>query len=182
MSRIVRERQLKKPPLPHLLLRLDPMPNAPDMCMFPNTATLLAIALAALVAPLSRQQIRMLIDPMTLMHGNMLVVAKGIVTTRRPSEIIAPDLYIIVCELAQLIIVHADQFGFIRGAQVQAGNQVDGPREKEGDDKGPARGGEDVGDLDVELFISVVDPAAGNDAGVDAVESDDVGCAEECIG
>jgi len=65
---------------------------------------------------------------------------------------------------------------------VQAGDEVDGVGEDVGDGEGPARGGEDVRELYVELFVLVVDPAAGDDAGVDAVEADDVGCAEEGVG
>ena len=65
---------------------------------------------------------------------------------------------------------------------MQAGDQVDEVSEDEGDGEGPAGGGEDVGELDVELAVVVVDPAAGYDAGVNAVEADYVGGAEEGVG
>lgn len=35
--------------------------------------------------------------------------------------------------------------------------------------------------MNVEFAVVVVDPAALDDASVDTVKSDDVGCAEECI-
>ena len=54
--------------------------------------------------------------------------------------------------------------------------------EEVGYGEGPACGGADVGDLDVELAPVVVDPAAGDDAGIYAVETDDIGCAEEGVG
>ena len=65
---------------------------------------------------------------------------------------------------------------------MQAGNEVDEVGEEEGNGKGPAGGGEDVGELDVELAVVVVDPAACYDARVHTVESDYVGCAEEGVG
>ena len=65
---------------------------------------------------------------------------------------------------------------------MQAGDEVDEVGEDEGDGEGPAGGGEDVGKLDVELAVVVVDPAAGYDAGVYAVEADYVGRAEEGVG
>lgn len=65
---------------------------------------------------------------------------------------------------------------------MQAGDQVDEVGEDEGDGEGPAGGGEDVSELDVELAVVVVDPAAGYDAGVYAVETDYVGGTEEGVG
>ena len=65
---------------------------------------------------------------------------------------------------------------------MEARDPVDGRGDDEGDREGPARGGADVGKLFVELPIVVIDPAAGDDAGVDAVEADDVGCAKQGIG
>ena len=65
---------------------------------------------------------------------------------------------------------------------MQAGDEVDEVGEEEGNGEGPAGGGEDVGELDVELAVVVVKPAAYYDACVYAVESDYVGCAEEGVG
>jgi len=64
---------------------------------------------------------------------------------------------------------------------VEAGDEVDAVGEDQGHCEGPAGCGEDVGDLNVELAPVVVDPAAGEDAGVDAVEADNVGGAEESV-
>ena len=65
---------------------------------------------------------------------------------------------------------------------MQAGDEVDEEGEEEGDGECPAGGGEDVGELDVEAAVVVVDPAAGDDAGAYAVETDYVGGAEEGVG
>ena len=65
---------------------------------------------------------------------------------------------------------------------MQARDEVYKVGEEEGNGEGPAGGGEDVGELDVELTVVVVDPAAGYDTGVYAVEADYVGCAEESVG
>ena len=65
---------------------------------------------------------------------------------------------------------------------MQAGDEVYEEGEEEGNGEGPAGGGEDIGELDVELSVVVVDPAAGYDACVYAIEADYVGCAEERVG
>ena len=65
---------------------------------------------------------------------------------------------------------------------MQAGDDVDEVGEEEGDGEGPAGGGEDVGELDVELAVVVVDPAARYDTRVHTVESNYVGRAEEGVG
>lgn len=124
----------------------------------------------------------MLIDAVTLMHRDMLILAEGIAATRGPGEIIAADFDVVVGELAELVVVHAVEFGVLGGAQVEPWDAVYGGCEQEGDCEGPAGGGEDVGGLDVELLVFVVDPAACDVARADAVEADDVGCAEEGVG
>ena len=65
---------------------------------------------------------------------------------------------------------------------MQAGDIVDDVGEDKRHGEGVAGGGEDVGDLSVQLAPVVVDPAAVDDAGVDAVEADDVVCGEKGVG
>ena len=100
---------------------------------------------------------------------------------RRPGEVIATDLNVIIRKLAQLIVIHAQQLRRLISAQFQAGHEVDGVGEDGGHEEGVGAAGEDVGDLDVELAVVVDEPAAGHDAGVDAVEADDGGGCEEGV-
>lgn len=64
---------------------------------------------------------------------------------------------------------------------MQPGDHVDTVGEDGRHDEGVAGRGADVGHLDVELFVVVVEPAAGDEAGVDAVETDDPVCGEEGV-
>lgn len=100
---------------------------------------------------------------------------------RRPGEVVAADLDVVVRELAELVVVHAEQLGLVRGAQLEAGRLVDGEREDGGDDERVGRAGDDVRELDVELLPSRVEEAA-RQAVVDAVEADDGGGADEGVG
>ena len=65
---------------------------------------------------------------------------------------------------------------------MQARDDVDHKGDDVRHDKGPAGGGENVCDLDVELLVPVVDPTTLDSAGVHAVQADDVGGGEEAVG
>ena len=65
---------------------------------------------------------------------------------------------------------------------MESWNQIDAESEDVAHGEGPSGCGEDICELDIELAVVVIDPAAGDDAGVDPVKSDDVGCAEKSIG
>ena len=65
---------------------------------------------------------------------------------------------------------------------MQARDEVDGEREQGGDGEGVTGGSDDVGELDVQLAPVAVREAARDEAGVDAVEADDVVGAEERVG
>lgn len=64
---------------------------------------------------------------------------------------------------------------------MEARDVVYGHGKKCGDDEGICGDGNDVGDLDVELFVIVVEPAAGNNAGVDTIKTDYIVCGKESI-
>lgn len=91
-----------------------------------------------------------------------------------PGQVVATDLDVVVGELAQLVVVHAEQLGLLGGAQRQAGDVVDGVGEQGGDDEAVRGAGHDVGDLDVELLVVADGEAADAGPRVDAVEPDDV--------
>ena len=61
-------------------------------------------------------------------------------------------------------------------------DEVDGIGNDKGHGEGIGSACDDVCDLDVKLFPVVVGPATDNDARVDAVQTDDVGCAKESVG
>lgn len=141
-----------------------------------NTRMFLAIAIDIPV-----QHVRMLINPMSLVLRDVLLFTGSVAAGRSPGQIIPTDFNIVVGKFAQLVVVHAEQFGFFRGPQVETRDEVDDVGDDVGHDKGPAGGGADVGDLHVERPPLVIDPSAFDYAGVDAVETDDVRSAEEGI-
>ena len=162
-----------------LLLSRDCMPITANPGMLVLAAALTATRIFA------HQHVMMLPDAMPLMlrHVNPALAFSWWRRLRgRPREVISPDLDVIVGKLAKLIVVHTQQFGFLGSAEVQARDQVDEGCDDEGHGEGPAGSGADVGKLPVELAIVVVDPAADDDACVDAIKADDVGRSKEGIG
>ena len=146
-----------------------------------RNARVLLPAILAARRRLALQHLAVRRNAMPLRHGDIGVVGILLAATGRPGEVIAAHLDVVVGELAELVVVHAEQLGLLRGAEVQAGEQVDGVREQGGDGEGVGGGGDDVCDLDVHLAPVVVGEAAGDEAGVDAVEADDVVGAEEGV-
>lgn len=151
------------------------------MAIASDARMLLAIA-AMFAGVLAHEHITMLTDPMAFVLGNVVTSVHGGRFGRSPSEVISSDLNVVVCEFTQLIVIHPKQLGFLGSAEVKTRDEVDGVGEDGGHDEGVGSAGDNVGDLDVELLVIVIDPATGNDAGVDPVETDDVGCAEQGVG
>ena len=106
---------------------------------------------------------------------------RRLVLRRSPSQVISSNFNIIVSKLAELIIIHAEQFSFFGSSEVQAWDEVDDECEGGGHDECIGCSGNDVCDLDVQLLVVVVQPAAIDYACVDAVETDDVVCSEEGV-
>lgn len=107
---------------------------------------------------------------------------------RRPGQVVAAHLDVVVRELAQLVVVHAEQFGLLARAQVQARDEVDNVGQDGAHDERVACAGEDVGQLDVELPVVADGPAADSGARdrvghacVDTVQADHVVDAEERV-
>lgn len=98
-----------------------------------------------------------------------------------PSKIIPPHLNVVIRELAELIIIHTQKLGFLRRSQVESRDEVDGVRQDQAHDEGVGASSDNVGDLNVKLCPISVDPASSDDAGVDAIKTDDVGRAEDGI-
>ena len=147
-----------------------------------NARMLAAIAgIMAITRSLAFQHIAMFGDTMSLTHGDMVLIGMRIFDGWSPGQVITADLDVIVGELAQLVVIETEELGFFRSAQVQAGNVVDRVGDDGGHDEGVTGRGDDIGDLDVHLTEVAVHPAAVDDAGVDAVEADDVVGAEERV-
>lgn len=117
---------------------------------------------------------------MALALGNRVLAIEGLALGGCPGEVVTADLDVIVGELAELVVVHAEQFGFLGCAELEAGNLVDDEGEESADDERVRGNGDDVGNL-------LVDGSgrAGNgttlDSVVHAVEADDVVGTEDAV-
>lgn len=133
---------------------------------------------AALAGSLERRaavqhHLAVLVDAVAVRAGDLVALLELGMLVRRPGEVVPPDLDVIVGELAQLVVVHTKQLGLLGGPQLQAWDHVDAVGDEGGHDEGVAAAGDDVGDLDVELFVVVDEPTANPRANVDAVEAHD---------
>jgi hypothetical protein len=157
------------------ILRRDPMTIAHNPRMLPS------IRAIASTRALPRNHLAVFRDTVAVLRVDITLRLLRLVLRRRPREVISANLNIIVRELTQLVVVHAEELGLFAGAEVQTGDIVDEVGEQEGDHEGIRDAGDNVGDLDVQLLVVVVEPAAGDDAGVDAVEANDVVGGEEGV-
>ena len=147
-----------------------------------NGGVLLPALLAATLARFpAHDHIFLFRDAMSFMLREIDLALSRVRTRRRPRQVVPPDLDVIVSEFSELVIVHAQEFSFFRRSQVESWDVVDAIRQDEAYGKGPPSRGKDVSELDVKIAVIVVDPAAGNDACVDTVQSNNVGCAEQRI-
>lgn len=64
---------------------------------------------------------------------------------------------------------------------MKPGDHVNRLGDNSGHDKGVGSACDEVGNLDVELLVVVVEEPSSNDARVDAVKSDDVVCRKETV-
>lgn len=116
----------------------------------------------------------MLLDAVSLADGDFFAFGVLSLGCGCPREVIPSDLYVVVGEFTELVVVHAEEFSFFGSAEVETGDVVDDKGKDGGDDKGIGGRGDDVGDLDVHLAPVPLEETSGNDASVDAVEADDV--------
>jgi len=80
-----------------------------------------------------------------------------------------------------LVVIHSEKLSFLRSTELKARDQVDAESEDGGHYKGIGAAGYNVGDLDVELFVVVVEPTTSDDSSVDTVEADNVVGAEKGV-
>lgn len=104
----------------------------------------------------------------------------GLAAMGTPSQEVSADLDVVVRELAVLVVVHAEELGLLRGAQFEAGDDVDDLGDDGGDDKGVGAGGDNGDNLPAEKNELSVEESAGG-GGVDAVQGDDSAGGEEAI-
>lgn len=109
-----------------------------------------------------------------VLRDDMDAVRLLLLLGRRPGEVVAADLDVVVGKLAVLVVVHAKELRLLRGAQVQAWNEVDELGNDGRHDEGVGRRSQQEGDLDVELLVVPVEEAASDSAGRHAVEANDV--------
>lgn len=119
----------------------------------------------------------MLLD--TMLRRNDFGGQGGVAAMGAPGQEVSSDLDVIVRELAVLIVVHAEQLGLLRGAQLETGDEIDRFGYYGRHDKGVGACGDDGGNLPAENGEFSVEAASG--ARVDAIEADDLAGGEEGV-
>lgn len=153
-------------------LSRDSMSVATDTCV--------SCSVLAGLWGLSMDHMAVLCDAMSVLGVDVAVGLLGF-SCWCPGKIISSDLNVIVRELSELIIVHSEEFGFLCSAELETWDGVDSVCNKCGNYKCVGGAGYDIGDLNVKLFPVAVDETAGDDAGVDSIQTDNVIGTEERI-
>ena len=142
-----------------------------------NTSVLVAAVLAGC---LTLEHLAVLRNTMALALGNAVLAIQRLALGRGPSKVVTADLNVVVCKLAELIIVHTQKLSLLRSAQVQAGDLVNDEGEDCADNEGVRGDSNDVSDLLVNGIGRAGDGASGQ-AVVDTVETDNVVRAENTV-
>lgn len=79
-----------------------------------------------------------------------------------------------------LVVVHTKEFGFLRGAQLEARNEIDDFSDDGGHNKGIGGSGNDSSDLPSDKLIVVVEKST-NGAAVHSVETNDATAGEKGV-
>jgi hypothetical protein len=129
---------------------------------------------------LALEHLAVLWDAVALAVRDRVLAVHGLALGGCPGEVVTANLNVVVGKLAELVVVHAEEFSFFRGAELEAGDLVDGEGEDGADDEGVGGYGDDVGDLLVDGGGGAGDGAAC-DTVVDTVETDNVVGAEDAV-
>jgi hypothetical protein len=122
---------------------------------------------------LALEHLAVLRDTVALALGHGVLAVHGLTLCRGPREVVATHLNVVVCKLAELVVVHAEKLSLFGGTQLEAGDLVDDEGEDGADSEGVDGDGDDVGDLLVDGRGGAGD-GASCDSVVDAVEANDV--------
>lgn len=78
-----------------------------------NHGVLVASRGAALAGVFALEHLAVLCDAVTVTLRDLVVVGDGLLLGRCPRQVVAADLDVVVGKLAQLVVVHAEEFGFL---------------------------------------------------------------------
>jgi len=119
-------------------------------------------------------------DAMTLALRNLRVCG-WLALGWGPGEVVTADLDVVISKLAELVVVHTEEFGLFGCAEVESWDLVDSVGEDCRYDKCPSTSSDDVSELNVELLPVVLDPTSVVKTSVDTVETDDVGSTKDGV-
>ena len=129
---------------------------------------------------LALEHLAVLWDAVALALGDRVLTIDGLALGGCPGEVVTADLDVVVCELAELVVVHTEELSLFGSAELEAGDLVDGEGEESADDKRVGGDSDDVGNLLVDGCGSAGDGTTLESV-VDAVESDDVVGTEDAV-
>lgn len=138
--------------------------------------------LAALAGLLALEHLAVADDAVTLALRDVVALPGLLASGGCPGEVVATDLHVVVGELAKLVVVHSEEFSFLRGAKVKTRNEVDAVCEESADDENVGGASDDVSDLLVQGGEVAAEEATNGRVNLGATgKTDDVVGTEEGV-
>jgi hypothetical protein len=119
-------------------------------------------------------------DTVTLALGNGMLAVHGLALGWGPCKVVTTNLNVVVCELAELIVVHTEELSLFCCAELEAGDLVDDESEDGANGEGVGGDGDNVRNLLVDGLGGTGDGTACNTV-VYTVESNDVVCTKNAV-
>jgi len=145
-----------------------------------STDTSVLVSRIVLAWCLALEHLAVLWDAVALALGNRVLAVDGLAFSRGPCEVVTADLNVVVGELAELVVVHAEKFSLFGCAELETRDLVDTVGENGADNERVRGAGNDVSDLLVDRGGSTGDGTTLKTV-VDTVESDDVVGTEDAV-
>lgn len=146
-----------------------------------SDASVCVASFTALARGLAFEHLAVLGDAVALTLGDGVLLAVGGALGGSPGEVVTADLNVVIGEFAELVVIHTEELGLFRCAEVKSRNHVDAVREEGAHNEGVDGGGYDVGNLLVHLLPLVLDPASNKDSVVHTVKANDVVGSEDAV-
>lgn len=147
-----------------------------------SLSDLAVAAVTALARLLALKHLAVADNAVALALGNVVAILGLLASCWCPGEVVTANLHVIVSEFAKLVIVHAEEFGLLRGAEVKTRDEVDSVRNQGAHDKRVGGARNDVSDLLVDRSeVASEETTAGGSNLSAATETDNVVSAEEGV-
>jgi len=154
--------------------------RAHGYCVTVSSDTGVLVSRIVVTGRLALEHLAVLWDTVAIALGNGVLAVDGLALSRSPCEVVTADLNVVVCELAELVVIHTKKLSLFGSTELETGDLVDGECEESAHDERVGGDSDDVRDLLVDGGRS-----AGNGTtlktSVDSVKSNDVVGTEDAV-